>query len=223
MICAIHQPNFFPWLGYFDKIKNSDVFIIMDDVDYPKSGSGSGSWTNRVKVNIQGQAKWFTCPIRRLEGRWKISETQMLDDLWRDKIIKTLQYNYRKHPQFSKAMEFLEPLINHNTHNLSDFNINAISNISKLLGITTKLVKQSDLDVPGSSTELLINLTKKVGAETYMCGGGAAGYQEDDLFPKRGIKLVYQNYVPTPYTLAEDFIPGLSIIDYLMYEIDQYT
>ena len=48
-IVAIHQPNFFPWLGYFDKINKSDIFIFLDDVQFPKKG---GNWTNRVQLMV---------------------------------------------------------------------------------------------------------------------------------------------------------------------------
>jgi hypothetical protein len=65
-LVTIHQPNFFPWLGYFDKIRQSDIFIFLDAVDYPRAGSGGmGSGVNRVRVAIQGEARWVTCPLRR--------------------------------------------------------------------------------------------------------------------------------------------------------------
>ena len=67
-VCAIHQPNFFPWLGYFEKIKRADVFVFLDHVHYPKSGNSMGSWTNRVKINISAHAKWISCPVVREHG-----------------------------------------------------------------------------------------------------------------------------------------------------------
>jgi hypothetical protein len=67
-LCAIHQPNFFPWLGYFDKINRADVFVFLDQVAYPKSGSSMGSWCNRVKINIAGVASWISCPVVREHG-----------------------------------------------------------------------------------------------------------------------------------------------------------
>ena len=48
-VVAIHQPNFFPWLGFFDKILCSDVFIVLDHVQFPKS---EGNWSNRVRMAV---------------------------------------------------------------------------------------------------------------------------------------------------------------------------
>ncbi len=68
MICAIHQPNFFPWLGYFDKISRADVFVFLDVVDYPKSGSSMSSWVNRVMLKVGSQKTWVRCPVVREFG-----------------------------------------------------------------------------------------------------------------------------------------------------------
>ena len=104
MICAIHQPNFSPWLGYFDKIKRCDKFVVLDDVQYQKKG---GTWSNRVAINIHGQSKWITAPINRPSGLWNINETTFQSNNWRDKIIKTLQANYSKAPFFKENRDFI--------------------------------------------------------------------------------------------------------------------
>ncbi len=93
MICAIHQPNFFPWLGYFDKINRADVFVFLDDVAYPKSGSGMGSWCNRVKLSIQNQSKWVSCPVKRETGQQIIKNVVMAEGkIWREKFLKSLKF-----------------------------------------------------------------------------------------------------------------------------------
>jgi hypothetical protein len=217
-VCAIHQPNFFPWLGYFDKIRRADIFVFMDDVTYPKSGSGSGTWINRVKLAIQGDAQWVTCPVRRVHGKQNICNV-VIDDRqpWRNKLLKTLHANYRRAPGYESAMALLEPLIQNEIDILADFNIHAISTLARKLSVGARFLRQSELAVEGTATELLIALTKAVGADTYLSGGGASGYQEDALFAVHGIALQYQNFMPTLYGPEQRWLPGLSVIDYLMW------
>ena len=75
-VVAIHQPNFFPWLGFFNKVACSDVFILMDNVQFPKKG---GSWSNRVQLAINGQAAWVTMPVvRSFHGTRIIKDMQIV-------------------------------------------------------------------------------------------------------------------------------------------------
>lgn len=217
-LCAIHQPNFFPWLGYFDKMRRADVFVLLDAVDYPRAGSdGMGSIVNRVMIAVQGQPRPVGAPLRHVALGTPIDAIEMDDTQpWREKLVRTLSMNYARAVNFKPTMAMLEPVIRYPERNLAAFNINAITAIAAALGLTTPLVRQSSLAVPGAATELLIGLTKAVGCTSYLAGGGAAGYQQDGMFAAAGLGLVYQRFVPKPYGPA--FIPGLSVIDYLMHD-----
>jgi hypothetical protein len=219
-LVAIHQPNFFPWLGYFDKIRRADVFVLLDDVAYPRAGSGGmGSWCNRVRLSVQAEARWVTCPLRRMPLGEPIRLAEIDDTQpWRAKLLRTLDANYRKAPQFSACMAMLEPLINAPGSNLAAFNIRAIKAIAAHLGLSTRFVSQSGLSDSGSATERLISLVKAVGGSAYLSGDGAAGYQRDELFVETGIRLVKLNFHQQPYGDPSRFIPGLSVIDYLMWD-----
>ncbi len=217
-ICAIHQPNFFPWLGYFDKVRRADTFVFLDAVSYPRAGSGGmGSWVNRVKIAVQGEARWAGCPVRRASLGAPIREIEIDDGQpWREKLIRTLEANYARAANFAPAMALLTPLIAHAETNLAAFNMHAIEAIAAALGVSARFVRQSDLDVAGEATERLIAIARAVGADTYLAGGGAGGYQDDALFDRAGVTLVYQKFAPAPYGPPRRYIPGLSVIDYLM-------
>jgi hypothetical protein len=121
-VVAIHQPNFFPWLGYFDKIARADVFVFLDGVRFPKN-----SWVNRVRLNIQDEGRLVTCPIRRATTSGPICEVRIDDDKpWRDKLLKTLETNYRRAARFGRAMSLIEPLIRSEEIRLAEFNIAAV-------------------------------------------------------------------------------------------------
>jgi hypothetical protein len=219
-LVAIHQPNFFPWLGYFDKIRRADVFVFLDQVDYPRSGSsGMGSWCNRVRIAVQGEPHWITCPLQRMPLGSPITAASIEDrQPWRKKLLKTLEANYRKAPRYAETVDFLACLITADEVNLATFNIAAIKAITHHLGLSTRFLRQSELQHSGSGTELLISLVKQTGGNAYLAGGGAAGYQEDAMFGEHGVRLVAQNFQPMPYCDPKHFIPGLSIIDYLMHD-----
>jgi len=219
-LVAIHQPNFFPWLGYFDKICRADVFIFLDAVSYPRAGSGSmGSWVNRVRLLVQGKSRWVTCPVRRM-GLGSPISAATIDDRqpWRLKLLKTLQANYRRAAHFEDAMALLEPLILAPESNLCRFNIEVITAIALHLRVSARFVRQSELAAAGSGTELLLALVRAVNGNAYLAGGGAGGYQQDELFAINGVELVYQKFQSRPYGPPERFTPGLSVIDYLMHD-----
>jgi hypothetical protein len=217
-IVAIHQPNFFPWLGYFEKIARSDVFILLDDVQFPKTG---GVWSNRVKVLINGEGRWLTAPVdRSFHGTRYINQMSFTSrEDWRGKLLKTLVAAYRRAPCFDEAFAILEPLIRNPEENIARYNGIAVSAIAQYLGLPLQKFRwSSEFMVAENASERLISLTRAVGGHAYICGGGAAGYQEDAAFSAAGIVLIYQNFDHPIYPQlgSKEFVRGLSIIDALM-------
>ena len=215
MLCAIHQPNFFPWAGYFDKIARSDVFVFLDHVDYEKSGHSMQSITNRV--TIFGGEK-IHCPVVREHGPQLIDSVKIREDMpWRQDLIGKLKKKYVRAPYCDEISAFIEDMISVPTDSLSILNINAIKKICEKTGIETKFVIQSEMETQGHSSELLIDIIKKTGCSEYMHGKGGTKYQDDSLFEAAGIKLVPQDFTPWTYSqgVAAEFEKGLSIIDAL--------
>jgi WbqC-like protein family len=217
---AIHQPNFFPWLGYFDKIVRADAFVLLDHVQFQKTG---GTWTNRVKLLVGGQARWITAPVVRIyHGVRRTDEMTFHEAIpWRIKMLKTLAANYRRAKYYDECMTLLEPLILHKDARAAEYNIHAIGTIIAAFGMDrTRLLRSSEMAVSGQGSELLLAITIAAGGTTYLCGGGATGYQDDGLFAERGVALVYQDFRHPKYPQVEkdstNFVAGLSIIDALM-------
>ena len=217
-IVAIHQPNFFPWLGYFDKIARSDVFIFLDHVQFQKTG---GTWSNRVKLLQGGEARWVTAPIlRKFHGVLAVGDMEFQPGgLWREKFIKSLVVNYGRARFFHEILDFLEPLILNPENNLARYNGTAVTAIAQYLGLPLEKFRwSSEMGVDEQASDMLVTLTRAVDGDAYMCGGGAAGYQEDATFAAAGVGLIYQNFQHPVYPQigAKEFVPGLSIIDALM-------
>lgn len=218
-VVAIHQPNFFPWLGYFDKIKRADTFIFMDNVQFPRTGRGT--WINRVKFLVGGKPSWVTCPVKKTEGLMPIKEVKIDDSgRWRAKLLRSVEHSYGKAPYFKEYYPLFKELVEFNTQNIAEFNMNAILKICRILNINTeKIVLGSSLACKKSSTDLLIEMTTAVGGTAYMCGGGAGGYQDDEKINTAALKLIYQNFNHPEYKqgILERFEAGLSIIDALFW------
>lgn len=217
-LVAIHQPNFFPWLGFIDKMARADIFIFLDNVQFPKTG---GTWINRVQIMLQRQAGWVTIPMMRsYHGTRRINEMQINNQTdWRRKLLKSIRMSYSRAPHFREAFSWIEALVNNVTDRLADYNITALLSLAKTLEIdANKFVLGSSLGVETQPTAMLIDMVQAVGGTGYLCGGGAAGYQEDEKFAQAGLELIYQGFQHPryPQVSATEFVPGLSVIDALM-------
>ena len=212
VIVGIHQPNFIPWIGYFSKIYQSDIFIFLDDVQFIKTGS---NYTNRVAINMHGTPHYITIPIKRGSGVQKISNTQFLDEKWKKKVIGTLQANYAKSPYFSEHKDFVWELINFKADNLATYNIHAIEAISKALNFNTKFIQSSTFNLVSTSTQRLIDLIHQVDGKIYISGEGGDEYQEHTMYKEANIDVIYNKIPHFTYAQpnAKEYVAGLSIID----------
>lgn len=214
MIVAIHQPNFLPWLGYFYKIAQCDVFVLLDNVQYTKN-----SFINRNKIKTSQGVMWLTVPVKTkgLFGQLikDVEINNMVD--WRKKHLGTLEANYRKARFFEPIFQGLKTIyFTDDWSKLCELNIRLLEWVLSLLELEKKLVRASNLNVEGESTQLLINIVKKVGGNIYLSGFGGSKYQEEELFKREGIKLQYYEFSHPIYPqLWSDFVPNLSIIDLL--------
>lgn len=216
-VVAIHQPNFFPWLGYFNKITHADVFVVLDNVQFPKTG---GTWSNRVRLMVNSRAAWVTMPVvRAYHGVRLIREMKINGTAWRATFLCTIRSAYGRASHFETMFPFLAELVNNPTDRLAEYNLAAIRALTIALGLDrAKLTVGSTLGAEGRGTDLLIAIVKAVGGTAYLCGGGAAGYQRDDEFVAAGIELIHQDFRHPVYRQGNtgEFMPGLSIIDALM-------
>jgi len=193
-VVAIHQPNFFPWLGYLNKIARADTFVLLDDVQFPKTG---GTWMNRVRLIVHGRPAWVSIPVvRAYHGVRSVREMQINNALpWRPRVLNAIQDSYARAPHFKAVFGFLTAALANPTDNLAAFNLTAVRAVAEALGLNpAKLVLGSGLGVEGTSTDLLVALVKAVGGTAYLCGDGAGGYQDDAKFQETGVALLYQQF-----------------------------
>ncbi len=221
MQVTIHQPDFLPWLGFFNKISNCDYWIVLDHVK--NNPRDSAFWGRRVRMLINGKPEWLSIPLNRPTalGEIGIPINKMVINTNLNKQLKklpmTIRMAYSKSPFFSDYFPFVESWFIDKDPNLMMRNMIFIKKIMKILDIKTKIIFSSDFATNSKSTQLLVDLIKNVGGDIYRCGGGANGYQDDDLFIKNGITLKHNNFLHPVYPQIgeQKFIEGLSIIDAL--------
>lgn len=212
MIAAGHQPNYLPWLGFFDKMSKCDVFIIEDDLQFVYH-----EFHNRNKIKTLNGTKWLTVPVREGRKRKKFSEICVANEKkWSNRHWLTLKNNYGKSPYWKEFCNFFEGTYEKKWNKLIDLNLYLIKGIMDFLNIETKLVLASSLNVSGKKNDLLIAQCKALGAKTYLSGVGAQTYLDADEFEREEINVVFQEFeYPTYPQLWGEFVPNLSVVDYL--------
>jgi hypothetical protein len=213
MKCAIMQPTYLPWAGYFNLIKSVDVFVFLDDVQFERR-----SWQSRNRIIDNGRVQWLTCPTQKASRDTLIKDIQLLDDgYWQQQHIKKLRYNYAKAPFFSELQPFIDLLENANITSLAMLNAHLIEWLCQRLDINTMFVHASTLAATGDRSEHLLQICQTLGADTYLSPVGSAQYlDEDKVFDNSKINLSLQNYQPKTYfqqQSATRFISHLSIVD----------
>jgi hypothetical protein len=216
-LVAIHQPTFLPWLGWWDKLVRADVLVLLDDVQFSKKG---GTWMNRVRMLVGGEPRWVTMPVDRAYSGTRTVREMRIDESkpWRENILATIRGSYARSRFAKDVLPAVEQALAAPTDRVAGLNEHAIRLLAARLGVdTTKLVHQSELDVSGEGTQLLVDLARAVGGDTYLSGDGADGYLEEDAFPAAGLGLVFQEFTPPRYPQAVDgYVAGLSVVDALM-------
>jgi len=216
MIVSGHQPNYLPWLGFFDKMLQCDVFIVEDCVQFEKHG-----FTNRNKIKTFQGAKWLTVPVEHAGRLLPINEIVIANKAeldWAKQHWLTLKHNYSRAPFWEKFSDFFEQTYNRKWMRLIDLNMHLIKGLMKFFSINKPLVMASSLDVSGQKSELVLAQCKALGATTLLSGVGARDYLNLQRFEEEGIKVVFQDFrCPVYPQLAGEFVPNLSAVDYLFW------
>lgn len=211
---AAHQPNYLPWAGFFLKMARCDVFVLLDSVQYARR-----SYTARCLVKqSDGRKHWLSVPVRKT-GRYhqNIADVEIDNSSpWQHDHRRTLESNYAHAPYYGKHGELLELAYGRRWESLCQMNAALVEHLAKLLGLGPRLVRLSELGIQARSTELLVSLSRKLGADTYLSGPSGGRYLEPAKFDEAGIRLEVFRYWPKPHPqLWGDFVPGLSVVDLL--------
>jgi len=216
MKCAIHQPQFLPWLGYLHKINSADVFVFLDNVQFKKN-----EFQNRNKIRLQDSAHWITVPVSFKFGDTLRDAQIAADPHWQRKMSTTLQHGYGKSPHYGRYASELVELISRKWDNLADLNIATVEWLMKCFKIRAKILVASTMpEFSSEPTQRLIEICRHIHADTYLSGAGGREYLDVSAFEKAGIQLEFQDFLHPVYPQCYDdpnvgFVSHLSAVDAL--------
>ena len=213
MKISIHQPNFFPWVGYFEKINYSDIFLFLDDTFV----TNNLDYLNRSYFINNGNKKFFSVSIKRNFSIKKISELELDNNYpWKMKFLNYLNENYKKKPFFDEVMYIVNNILSFESNLIVEFNINAINNLIKILKLNVKIDFSSNFNLKSSSSQKILDLVKLNRCDKYVSGTGGKNYLKQEEFLKDKIEIMFYKSKIINYDQGNiSFISGLSILDLL--------
>ena len=213
MIVTIHQPNYFPYLGFFQKVLLSDIYVILDRAQF------EFDITNRNKIiTLEGSWSRISVPIKKGQKFFEIRNVEINNDQpWAEKNWDLICKSYNDSSFFDLYKTTLNYIFKKKWNLIFDLNFYTLKKAFEWLDIKTEFILDSELDVTGMSSEHLLNICKKLGATKYLSGPGGRDYLNEKIFEQNKIKVEYQKYDPIiyPQKYAKSFVPNLSILDLL--------
>lgn len=211
MRIAIHQPNAVPWLGFFDKIRQVDGWVVLDHVQYTRGV------TNRARILVNGAPLWLTIPIQHTGQDQPIADVRVADPGWWAEHRQTLQFAYGRSPYFREVLALLTPP---KTDQLAEINLVRTVRILTALGLDPAIWRSSHYSFTQKKADLIQEVCTKFMHAEYLSGAGGRAYLDpDEMWRRAAIRVVFQEYQHPVYPQMKNsgpFVPGLSIIDALM-------
>lgn len=212
MIACIHQPQFLPYLGFFHKVAQCDVYVVLDDVMATRK-----DFTNRNRVKGPRGVVWMTVPVRK-KNNIVIRDIEISSHInWVDKHLNTIQHLYGGAPFFDSCFIEIKKIYEKVRWNkIVDIDVEFLRWVFGQLDIDVSVEFSSSLNVESRSTQRLVDICRRVGADTYLSGVGGRNYMDLGLFEENGIAVEFQRLEHPVYQQRfGGFVEGLSVVDLL--------
>ncbi|MBN2467297.1 MAG: WbqC family protein [Deltaproteobacteria bacterium] len=208
---AILQPMFIPYLGYFEQMALTDLFVYLDDVQYTRK-----DWRNRNRVKTANGWIWLTVPVKKCPRDTLLGDVVInYEQDWVRRHLKTLEVAYKKAPFFHPLYDEIKDILESGITNLVQLDVVLLQCLRKHLKITTP--ERFSSSVPRRATnknERIMEICRYFDADLLYDGKSAAEFIDRDLFAARGLEVIFQDYAHAHYPQQFDgFIPNLSAVD----------
>ena len=213
MILTAHQPVYIPWLGLFHKIALADQYCIFDIAQYQTK-----DFNNRNKIKTNNGSIWLSVPVEsKNHFEKKLKDIKIINNGWHKKHFKSIDLAYKKAPFYKDYIEDIEKLYKEKEYTyLADLNFASLEFALKALGISMPISKASDYDLEGMKSDLVLDMSKKLGATDYIFGALGKDYADIPSFTESGITPHFQDFIHPIYPqLHGEFEPYMSVLDLL--------
>lgn len=215
MRVTIHQPEHLPWAGFFAKASRADQLVLLDNVQFRKN-----YFQNRNRILTPSGVGWLTVPVLskgHTRGALRDMRINNTDLRWRIRCWRKIMESYERHPHFDAYRDFLEDMYAQEWDLLTVLNEHVIRQLCAWLQLDVAIHRASDLNVSGSSSQLLLEICLAAGATEYVAGPSARDYLDESLFEAEGIRVRHAWYEQQPYPQggSDGFVESLSVIDLL--------
>jgi len=214
MKITIHQPNFLPYLGFFDKCDYADILVLYDSTQFKKN-----DYQNRNKIKGKDRWFWLTVPVNYKFGD-TINEVKIDNSKeWKKDHLRSLETCYSGSKYFNLYFSRIKDIYEKKWNFISDFNVELIKFVLNELGIKCKVVLSSELGIKNKGTEALIEICKKLKSTKYISGRDGKKYLKIEIFKREGLAVKFQNYQHPKYNQKfGEFKPYMCILDLLFNE-----
>ena len=213
MLVAIHQPEYLPWLGYFEKMLRAEVFVLLDNVQFSK-----GDFHNRTRIKGAAGAQWLSVPVHAGSSA-TIGAVEVAGHRWEAKHWRSLVSAYSRAPFFAEWAGEFEAFYRQAAPRLLDYNVGALELLARAFGLRRNWVLASRLKAGGRKSELVLNICRELGADAYYSGRSGSAYLSRDEFERAGVEIKVQQFAHPVYEQlfagAGGFTPNLSALDLL--------
>ena len=208
------QPGYLPWIPFFKRIQQSDIFVYLDDVEFSKN-----NFHNRNRIRMVNGEVLLTVPVfHKGHSHDFISKIKINNEQnWKKKHWKTIENNYSKALYFKYLCDPLKEIYSNDWEYLSDLNIALIEKFISFFNLTIETHKSSDFKIKSSGDDKLVELCKILKCDRFIVKPNTEHYHPSSFFRKHQIDFEYFEYSHIKYSqINDDFIPGLSILDLAM-------
>ena len=197
MNVVISQSMLFPWVGLLEQVRLADVFVHYDDVQFSK-----GSFVNRVQIKTSEGMRWMTVPLEGLQLGQRINEVRVAaDNGWKARHLGMLERSFKGAPHAQDALELVREVYAEDHPHLGALARASLLALCKYLALdnSTRFIDVESMNLPGHSSDRVLQVVKAVGGDNYVTGHGAANYLDHVGFASQGVTVRYMDYQKRAY------------------------